>query len=230
MALIVDNIDDQLYKLYNCIRSQDSGEVLLSVSEWAEKRRVMTGKVAAKTGPYRFSYMPYLKEIADRFSKNDSTREVAIMKGVQLGFTTGVFENTIGYSIEFDPGPTLFASADKQLIKDFKKVRIDNLLDNSGLRDRIIAETGNVNTRRQGDTATMLEYIGGFIRFVGPNNKNDLRTFSVKKALLDEIDGWKEDTGDGDPVALAVARTNNYSRVRKIGYISTLPVLSIRAK
>lgn len=36
---------------------------------------------------------PYAKEIANCFSKNSPIREVAIMKGVQLGFTTAIFEN-----------------------------------------------------------------------------------------------------------------------------------------
>lgn len=211
----------QYLRVLNIIKSLIPKEILLTVSEWTEKNRILTNKVAKKTGKFSFDYAPYTREIADKFSKNDPAREIAIMKGVQLCFTTSVFENTIAYSMAHDPCAMMLVTADKQLLKEYKKVKIDNLIDCSGLRDRIVADTGNKNSRRQGDTATMIEFIGGFLRLVGSHSDADLRSFPIKKLFLDEIDAYKEIKGAGHPIDLAVDRTNNYADVCKIGYIST---------
>ncbi len=197
-------------------------DVFQKVSEWAEQNRVLSSKVAKKSGPFSFDYTPYTREIADCFSKNSIIREVAVMKGVQLGFTTSIYDNTIGYSIENNPSPMMIVSADKALLKDYKKVKLDDLIDNSGLRDRIVADTGNRNSRRQGDTATMVEFAGGFLRLAGSHNANDLKSFPIKILLLDELDGYPEEIkGEGNPIKLVVARTDSFGKDKKIGYIST---------
>ena len=216
----------QIEKIFKHICSLLPKKILPSVSEWAEENRVLTGKVAAKSGKFSYEFAPYLKEIADRFAKNDPAREIAMMKGVQLCFTEAVFLSAIGYSIEFDPCAMMMVSADKELLKGFKKIRIDSLIDNSGLRDRVLAETGNKKTKRQGDTSTMIEFIGGFLKLAGSHNGADLRSFSIRKLFLDEIDGYpKEIKGEGSPIDLAVKRTETFGAAKKIGYIST-PTMS----
>jgi phage terminase large subunit GpA-like protein len=160
------------------------------VSEWAEKNRFMTSKVSNITGQFSYQNTPYAKEIADCFSKNNPTREIVIMKGVQLGFTTAIFENVIGYSIQHDPSPMMLVSGDLKLLKDFKSIKIDNLIDNSNLRDKIIAETDNKHSRRTGDTAEMIDFLGGFLRIAGCHNANSLRSLPIKKLFLDELDAY----------------------------------------
>jgi phage terminase large subunit GpA-like protein len=201
-------------------------DILPEVSEWAEKNRFMTSKVSNITGQFSYDNTPYAKEIANCFSKNSPIKEIVIMKGVQLGFTTAIFENVIGYSIQHDPSPMMLVSGDLKLLKDFKIIKIDNLIDNSNLRDKIIAETDNKHTRRTGDTAEMIDFLGGFLRIAGCHNANSLRSLPIKKLFLDELDAYpKTLAGEGSPIDLAVKRTESYSRTRKIGYIST-PLLN----
>jgi phage terminase large subunit GpA-like protein len=221
---ILTNQQQQLNMMFKSIRKVLPKKVLPSVAEWAEENRVLSSKVAAKTGKYKYEYMPYLKEIANRFSKNDSARKIAIMKGVQLGFTTGVFENAIGYSIQHDPCPMMFITADKQLAIVRKRVMIENLIEQSNLSKfiQVDQEDGSAGNNRSGNTATMVEFNGGFLRTVGANNPADLRSFPVKKLFLDEVDGYKREIkGEGNPIPIAVKRTDSYSRTRKVGFIST---------
>ncbi len=127
--------------------------VLIPCSQWAEECRYLSSKVSGRSGAFSFLNAPYCKEIVDCFSKNNPIQEIAIMKGVQLGLTTSVIENVIGYSIDIDPSPMMFVFPNENECKSYKKTKIDNLIDDSGLRDKIAAETDDRNTRRRGDTA-----------------------------------------------------------------------------
>lgn len=218
--------NSQVKKIFRAIKASIPKDILPEVSEWAEKNRFMTTKVSNITGNFSYDNTPYAREIADCFSKNSPIREIVIMKGVQLGFTTAIFENVIGYSIAHDPSPMMLVSGDLKLLKDFKNIKIDNLIDNSNLREKIIAETENRHSRRTGDTAEMIDFLGGFLRISGCHNANSLRSLPIKKLFLDELDAYpKSISGEGSPIDLAVKRTESYSRTRKIGYIST-PLLS----
>lgn len=87
----------------------------LTPSEWAEKRRYLPPSVAAMPGYYRFETTPYLREIVDCLSVDSPIREVALMKGVQIGATVGVLENAIGYAIDFvKTAPVMLVTADAE--------------------------------------------------------------------------------------------------------------------
>ena len=212
----------QVEKIFSYINGLIPQDVLISCPEWAEKNRVLTQKISHRTGPFSFENAPYCREIADCFSKNNSVREVAIMKGVQLGLTTSVIENVIGYTIGADPSPMMFVFPTDKDCDEYKKIKIDNLIDTSGLRRKIIAETENRNTRRTGDTAFMLEFPNGFLKLVSARKGNALRSTHIKKLMLDEVDGYPDEIkGEGSPIDIARKRTDSYSKVRKICYNST---------
>lgn len=220
--MIVDNRDAQIDKIIDLALSFSKKDILPTVSEWAEANRFLSSKVTPKPGNFKFDFAPYTREIADCFSRTSNVREVAVMKGVQLAFTTSVFDNAIGYHMAENPSGIMLVSGSKSLLKDYKKVKIDQLIDDSGLRNRVIADTGNKNSRRQGDTASLIEFVGGFLRIVGAKSADDLRSFPVKILLLDELDSYPEKLGDeGNPIELAVARTDSFGKDKKIGYIST---------
>lgn len=216
------SVDSQVDDIFKKIRRCIPKHTLPTVSQWAEERRYMSKKETVRPGKFSFEYMPYIKEIADCFSENSPVREVAIMKGVQLGFTDGVFMNAIGYSMDYSPAKIMLVSADKGLLKEFKNIRIASMVNNSGLQRKIQADNSTRNSRRQGDTATMIEFIGGFLRIAGSHNAADLRSMSVNRLFLDEIDGYPEDVGgEGSPIDVAKKRADAAGKGKKIGYIST---------
>lgn len=212
----------QVGKIFEYIKKLIPQDVLITAPEWAEKNRYMNHKVTHRTGPFSFENAPYCREIVDCFSKNNSIREVAIMKGVQLGLTTSVIENIIGYTIDSDPSPMMFVFPTDKDCEEYKKIKIDNLIDNSGLRRKILAETENRNTRRTGDTAFMLEFPNGFLKLVSARKGNALRSTHIKKLMLDEVDGYPDEIkNEGSSIDIAKKRTDSYSKVRKICYNST---------
>jgi phage terminase large subunit GpA-like protein len=209
-------------EVLDMIRGLSERATTLTVSQWAERKRVLTSELSSLPGPYRFSVTPYLREIADCFSESSPVQRVAVMKGSQVGLSVGVLENVLGYIVDEVPGPALFVSGDRSLAEDTMSLRIDRMLESAGLSDRIFAQVENKHGRRTGDTRSTKEFPGGFLRAVGPNTGSKLRAFSVRYGLLDELDAWPAEAKlEGDPVRLVERRTDAFERVRKILYIST---------
>lgn len=194
------------------------------ISVWAENNRFLSAKVTAKQGMFSWDNAPYWKEVCDNFSPSSPIRETAIMKGTQVGCTTSVYENILGYNIGIKATSTVFVSADKQLLKDFKKIKINQLLDDSSLRQYVKSDTGNNQTRNTGDTQSLIEYDNGkqgFIRLCGSHNKNDFQSIHFQQALIDEVDSFHDNVqGDGDICALIDQRTATFKDKAKIGYMS----------
>lgn len=223
--------DEQIETIFDYIENLIPNNTLISCPDWAEDNRYMNSKASGRSGNFSFTNAPYCKEICDNFSKNNPTQEIAIMKGVQLGLTTSVIENAIGYTMDVDPSPMMFVFPNENECKAYKKLKIDNLVDNSGLRDKIAAETDNRNTRRTGDTALMVEFQGGFLKLASAGNPKQLRSTHIKKLFLDELDAYIEMIkNEGSPIEIAVKRTDSYIELgRKICYNST-PLLAHKSK
>lgn len=200
-------------------------------SQWAEERRYLPPSVTSMPGFYRFDVAPYLREIVDCLSVDSPVREVAVMKGVQLGLTVGVLENAIGYLIDHvKTAPVMLVTADKELADLRLSSYIIPMLQHSEL-DHLIKSTDEKNQRRTGRTSKKLEWSGGgFLVPFGAQNANKLRSISIQVLLRDEIDGWPDVVGkDGDPIKLSADRTSAYEGSRKIVDIST-PLLKGQSK
>lgn len=195
-----------------------------SISLWAEQNRYMTGKTTSKPGLFDWSNAPYWKEVVDCFSPNSPVREVAVMKGTQVFCTTSVYENIMGFNIGVRATSTLFVTSSKTMQRDFKKIKIDPMVDSCDLRKYVKSDTDNQKTRKTGDTQSLLEYDNGkqgFIRMVGAHNKEDFQSIAYQQALVDEVDLFSDNVGgDGDICTLIKARTDTFGDKAKIGYMS----------
>ena len=138
----------------------DASSVKLSdikPSVWAEQHRVMSTDISPFPGPYRYSRSPYLREIIDTLSPTHPAKQIAVMKGAQIGFTAGVIENGIGYIIEEKPGPIMFLSGHADLSEEIMVGRIDQMIDSCDLRPLIKANSLRARNSRTGDTNTSKE-------------------------------------------------------------------------
>jgi len=192
------------------------------VSEWAEKYRILPQGLTSRPGPFRFSEAEPMREIADCLSESSSVREVVLMKGSQLGGTVAVMENFVGYTIAVCPGPTLAITGDKEMADMWMEKRVDPMIESAGLRHLIFSQVAKKNNRDTGDTKDSKSFPGGFIVSIGPNSGSKLRSNAIQFLLLDEEDAYPQEVGDeGDPIALAMRRTDTFETSRKILHIST---------
>jgi len=192
--------------------------VPMTPSQWAEARRYLPPQVTPMPGFFRFDVAPYMKEILDCLGVDAPVREVSLMKGVQLAFTTAVLENVIGYAIDFvKTAPVMMVTADAELAKLRMESYITPMLQHSEL-EHLIKSTDEKNTRKTGKTDRKIEWLGGgFLIPFGAQNANKLRSISVQFLLNDEIDGWPDMVGkDGDPLKLVRDRTAAFEGSRKI--------------
>jgi phage terminase large subunit GpA-like protein len=196
---------------------------VLSPSEWAEEKRYLPAANTSMPGFYSFDLTPYLREIVDCLGLDSPIREVALMKGVQIGGTVGVLENGIGYCIDHvKNAPVMLVTADAELAKLRMDSYITPMLQASGLLP-LIKSSDEKNNRKSGKTDKKIEWIGGgFLIPFGAQNANKLRSMSIQYLLRDEIDGWPDVVGkDGDPIKLSQDRTAAYESSRKIFDLST---------
>ena len=79
---------------------------LMTVAEWADSHRMLSGRAAAEAGKYRTSRTPYMREIMENLSPSSPVERVVFMKAAQTG-ATEAGNNFIGFIIHQAPGPIL---------------------------------------------------------------------------------------------------------------------------
>lgn len=188
-----------------------------TVSEWADKNRVLSSVSSAEPGQWRTSKTPYLREIMDSLSAYSPVEVVNVIKGVQVGMSEAGF-NFVGYVIHHAPGPCMYVMPTIDMAKKFSKTRIDPMIEASpALRERI----SPARARDSGNTTFSKEFDGGILILTGANSGSGLRGLPVRYLVLDEVDGYPASADDdGDPVTLATDRTSTFTR-RKIFKLST---------
>lgn len=189
----------------------------LSVSEWADKYRILSKSTSSEPGHWKTSRTPYLKEIMDCLSPSHSCKKVVFIKGAQIGGTEAGL-NWLGYIIHYMPGPCLYVNPNIELSKRNSKIRLAPMIEATKVLNKCITP---VKSRDSGNTILMKEFKGGVLIMTGANSPVGLRSTPVKYLFLDEIDGFPDECGsEGDPVDLAVQRTATFNN-RKIFMIST---------
>jgi phage terminase large subunit GpA-like protein len=195
----------------------------LLVSEWADQHRILPA-TSAEPGPWRSSRTPYLTEIMDALSTGSRYERVILMKGAQLGATECGL-NWIGYIIHHAPGLALLVMPSLDMARRNTRTRIDPMIEASPvLRDRIAAP----RSRNAYNSAFVKGFDGGQLLITGANSAAALRSTPCRYLFMDEIDGYPSDVDqEGDPVALAIARTQTFKGRRKIFMASTPTVAGV---
>ena len=157
---------------------------LLTVAEWADRHRVLSGKSAAVPGEWRTSRTPYLREPMEALSVDSGIKEVILWFGTQLG-KSETCNNWIGYIIDHNPGPAMLVQPTLDLAKRYSKQRIASLIDATPvLRDRVQP----ARARDSGNTLLEKEFDGGILVIAGANSAAGLRSMPARDLLFDEID------------------------------------------
>lgn len=191
-------------------------------SEWAEAKRYLPPSVTSMPGRFKFDVTPYMREIVDCMGVSSPVREVAVMKGSQVTYTTAVIENIIGYVIdEVKTAPMLLVTADAEMAKHRMESNVTPMLQASGLQ-HLIAPSDEGNRRKTGQTDKKLEWLGGgYLLPMGAKNEDKFRSTSAQFVNGDEVDTWDAGGDEGDSVELVKGRTKGYELTRKIMWGST---------
>ncbi len=209
----------QVHK-YNCTSYQKSAlEYLkppenITVSEWADKYRLLDSKVTAIPGPWRTYYVPYLKDIMNEFN-NYETEEIIFVKPTQVGGTEAL-QNMVGYVIQQDPAPTMIVYPTDKLAESISDNRLKPML----------LSTPTLRMRYKESESSKLEYQfeGMYLSLVGSNSPSSLASKPIKYLFLDEVDKYPgASKREADPISLARERTKTFHNSKV--FITSTPTL-----
>ena len=187
-------------------------------SQLAEECRYLPPSVTANPGYFDYSLTPYWREVVDCLAVTSPIREIYNMKGVQVGYTTGVLENGLLYvAAEVSSAPCMLLTSTGDLAKQRLEGNIIPMFKDSGMAD-ILVSSDESNKRKTGKTKDRIEWKGGgFALPYGAQSAHKLRSTPIRFLFMDESDAYPAKVGnDGDPVTLAEARTKTYEETRKI--------------
>ena len=172
-------------------------------------------------GPWSYNRTPYMREIIDCLSTDHPARVIAFMKGAQQGASAGTIVPGIGWIISQNPGNILFLTGHSDLSEE-AILKVDEMIDNCGLRPMIRPNVLRAKNSRTGDTNKSKEFPGGSLISGSVSNHNLLRQRDIKFGFIDDTDGGeKSKKATGSTVDLIMARFTAYNHTMKLFFIST---------
>lgn len=191
---------------------------VLTVSEWADRYRVLPKKSSAEPGQWRTSRTPYMREIMDCLSVTSPVERVVFMKPTQIGGTEAG-NNWFGYTAHLCPSPMMLVLPTTEMAKKHSVQKIAPTIEETPVLKARIKES---KSRDSHNTTLSKEFVGGMIVLVGANSGTSFRNISIRNLHLSDVDGYPHEVDkEGDPMGLAINRTDAYGN-RKI-YIESTP-------
>ena len=189
----------------------------LSVSQWADKNRILFSKASGEPGSWRTARMPFLREIMDCLSVRSTVQTVTLMKAAQMGGSE-VALNWTGYIMDHAPASMLFVQPTLDVRERFVKQRVDPML----VGTPVLAKLFDAGRQRDStNTEAIKDFPAGMLILGGANSPASLASMPIKYVVNDELDRFPWEVGaEGDPHSLIRARQRNF-RARKELNIST---------
>lgn len=185
----------------------------LTVSEWAEKYRMLDSKSSAMPGPWSNDITPYLTGVMDEFN-NYETEKIIFVKPTQIGGTEAL-QNMIGYIVMQDPSPTMIVYPTDTLAKSVSENRLQPMLK---------ATTEIAKKFDENSSLLELQFDSMYISLTGSNSPSGLASKPIRFLMMDEVDKYPgASSKEADPIKLATERTKTFHN-KKI-YITSTPTL-----
>lgn len=183
----------------------------LTVSEWADKNRMLSSEETSRPGQWDTDMVPYMRFIMDCFN-DERIKEVNFIKCTQIAGTEALL-NIVGYVIDQEPGRIIYVLPDDELCRDFSDMRAQKMLKSCPS----LAEKYDAN----GSKDTLLKFRGGFLMFGSAHSPSALAMWSARVVVLDEVDKYPKWAGrEASPIKLVVERAKNWWN-QKVFKIST---------
>jgi phage terminase large subunit GpA-like protein len=134
---------------------------------------------------------------------------------------TTVLENILGYFIAADPAPILLCEPTVEMGQAWSKERFGPTCRDTPVLRELISEA---KSRDSGNTILLKTFPGGNLAIIGANAPAGLAGRPRRVVLLDEVDRYPASAGtEGDPVALAIRRTESFWN--SVIYLTSTPTV-----
>lgn len=187
----------------------------LSVSEWADRFRILPDLGSAEPGHYRTSRTPFMREIQDCLGVLSPVKRVVFIKPSRIGGSEGGM-NWFGYCVDNAPGPFMFVQPRELSAKQFVDQKLEpTILSTPELRDR------QRSVRGPGGRFSKI-FDGMMAVIANARSAASLRALDARFLYCDEVDAYPGDVdGEGDPLDIALKRTASFGDRAKQYIVST---------
>lgn len=186
----------------------------LTVSEWADRYRILPPGQSAEPGAWRTDRTPYLRAIMDCMG-DPYTQEIDLMKAPQVGGSEGL-RCAQGYWIDQDPGPCLIVFPSEAAARENLDERVVPMIRSTPRLARHLTAVARDIKMSQVALKTMTLYAGH------AGSPQALATRPCRYGVCDETDKYPAYVGrETAPIPLVDARTRTYAARRKLVKIST---------
>jgi len=122
--------------------------------------------------------------------------------------------NIIGRTIHLAPENMLLVQPSNDAAKLYSKNKIAPMIEACAeLRKRVRTATA----RKSGNTMTLKEFPGGFLKITGANSGKGLRSDNIRLIFLDEVDAYPDDVaGEGNPIDIVMHRADSFADYRVV--------------
>lgn len=124
------------FRLFKKISKLVAPPPKLTVSQWADRERVLSQEASAEPGKWNTDRAPYQREILDSIN-NPNYEDIIIKASSQVG-KSEIINNIIGYFIDYDPSPILLIMPTEKIAEDYSKDRIASMIrDTPALKKKV---------------------------------------------------------------------------------------------
>ncbi len=175
----------------------------LTVTQWADKYRILPQKGQAEPGPFDSSRNPYIREIMDSVIDPD-VRETSFMKSTQVGGTE-VMLNILGYIMDQDPDPTCYLMPTDRERDDFMRDRVKPMIENTPKLRKMKP------AKKKDWLKTRIDFPQMTFFMIASGSASGLSSRPIRWVLEDEIDKYPESTGkEAHPCNLVEKRAQSF--------------------
>jgi phage terminase large subunit GpA-like protein len=183
----------------------------ITVSQWADAHRRLSGKASAEPGQWRTSRNPALRAIMDDLGEEHRHEHVVVMKSSQVGVSEGGL-NWLGYIMDYVTGgkPAAVVMPTDDDIKDYVKQRVRPMIQES---PRLATLIDAEKARDGSNSMTLMDYPGGVLYLLSARSAAALKSKPIRFFLFEEPDEWPDSTqGRGDPASMTRSRQSTFAR------------------
>jgi phage terminase large subunit GpA-like protein len=183
-----------------------------SLPDWLERWLQLPQSRSAKSGQYRLSETPYLREILDVLGDDEHER-IVIKKSARLGVTEAVINGFLAYTVATDPGPIMIVWPTKDDAQEWSKEVLPELFATTEPLQGLLSDAAKASD----NTILHKAFPGGHLHAVGSNSARTLRRRNIRYLGIDELDACDAYSRgrEGSVVKRAEQRTTTYDN-RKI--------------
>lgn len=173
----------------------------MRVSEWAERRRVLSAKASPFPGPWRNHRNPMLVEPMDCMSARSPVREAVCVFPIQFG-KTDLELNVLGYTMTEIGGPVMVALPNEVLMNKWVAQKLGPLIDQAeaanddGMTVADVLTTAN--SRDSANRRDFKDFVGGQLFVEHAGSPGRLKSTSVRTLIVDEHSTFAGELKTGD--------------------------------